>query len=67
MLIRTENKSGEAKIRYLDADLELLTPGDYVICAVTGQKIPLAGLRYWSVEHQEPYIDAAAAAQRMVR
>lgn len=67
MLKRTDKNSGEAKIRYLDADLELLTPGDYVVCAVTGRKIPLAGLRYWSVELQEAYIDAAAAAQRMVK
>ncbi|MEM6654087.1 MAG: DUF2093 domain-containing protein, partial [Pseudomonadota bacterium] len=54
------------KIRYLDADLELLSPGDYVICAVTGRKIPLAALRYWSVDRQEAYIDAAAAASQMV-
>ncbi|MEM9842318.1 MAG: DUF2093 domain-containing protein, partial [Pseudomonadota bacterium] len=36
------------------------------ICAVTGRKIPLAALRYWSVDRQEAYIDAAAAASRMV-
>ncbi|MEO1305174.1 MAG: DUF2093 domain-containing protein [Pseudomonadota bacterium] len=66
MLKKTDRQPGEAKIRYLDADLELLSPGDYVICAVTTQKIPLAALRYWSVERQEAYIDAAAAASRMV-
>ncbi len=53
-------------MRYLDADLELLSPGDFVVCAVTGRKIPLAALRYWSVDRQEAYIDAAAAAQRMI-
>ena len=66
MLKKTDRQPGEAKIRYLDADLELLSPGDYVICAVTARKIPLAALRYWSVDHQEAYIDAAAAATRMV-
>nr|WP_070958508.1 DUF2093 domain-containing protein [Hyphomonas sp. Mor2] len=65
MLKKTDRKPGEAKIRYLDADLELLSPGDYVICAVTGRKIPIAALRYWSVDHQEAYVDAAAAATRM--
>ena len=65
MLKKTDRQPGEAKIRYLDADLELLSPGDYVICAVTGRKIPIAALRYWSVDHQEAYIDAAAAATRM--
>lgn len=67
MLKTTDKQSGEARVRYLDADLELLSPGDYVTCAVTGRKIPLAALRYWSVDHQEAYIDAAAAAQRMVK
>lgn len=66
MLKKTDNPGGEAKIRYLDADLELISPGDYVVCAVTGRKIPLAALRYWSVDRQEAYVDAAAAAQRMV-
>ncbi len=66
MLKKNDRQPGEAKIRYLDADLDLISPGDYVICAVTGRKIPLAALRYWSVDLQEAYVDAAAAAARMV-
>lgn len=66
MLTRTGKPAGEAKLRYLDADLEVIEPGDYVTCAVTGRKIPLQALRYWSVDHQEAYVDAAAAASRMV-
>lgn len=66
MLTRTGKPSGEARLRYLDADLDVIEPGDYVTCAVTGRKIPLAGLRYWSVDLQEAYADAAAAASRMV-
>lgn len=66
MLKKSKTLPGEAKVRYLDADLELQSPGDYVICAVTGRKIPLAALRYWSVDLQEAYIDAAAAAERML-
>ncbi|MEE2878256.1 MAG: DUF2093 domain-containing protein [Pseudomonadota bacterium] len=67
MLTRTGKTSGEAKLRYLDADLEVIEPGDYVTCAVTGRKIPLQALRYWSVDLQEAYIDAAAASSRMVQ
>ena len=66
MLKKTERQSGEARLRYLDADLEMIEPGDYVVCAVTQRKIPLAALRYWSVDLQEAYVDAAAAAERMV-
>ena len=53
--------SGEAKIHYGTPDFTVMTPGAYVLCAVTGDKIPLANLRYWSVERQEAYKDAAAA------
>jgi hypothetical protein len=28
---------------------------------VTGARIPLLELRYWSVARQEPYVDAAAS------
>ncbi|MEM9667457.1 MAG: DUF2093 domain-containing protein [Pseudomonadota bacterium] len=65
MLKTPSRQPGEARVRYLDADLQVLSPGDYVICAVTDRKIPLQALRYWSVEHQEAYIDAAAALSRM--
>ena len=42
----------------------MLVPGDFVRCAVTGQRIPLSELRYWSVEHQEPYASAAISFRR---
>ncbi|MHB0952225.1 MAG: DUF2093 domain-containing protein [Allorhizobium sp.] len=51
----------EAKIRYLDADFQILSPGSYVICAMTGKPIMIDELRYWSVARQEPYADAAAS------
>ncbi len=54
---------GEAKLRYLDGDFQVVQPGSFVRCAVTGQAIPLTELRYWSVDHQEPYIDAVAASR----
>lgn len=53
--------SREAKIRYLDGDFQVLSPGAYVLCAVTGEKIAIDELRYWSVARQEPYVDAAAS------
>ncbi|MFD1327358.1 DUF2093 domain-containing protein [Mycoplana ramosa] len=53
--------SREAKIRYLDGDFQILMPGAYVVCAVTGEQIPIDELRYWSVARQEAYVDAAAS------
>ena len=54
---------GEAAIQYLDGDYRILKPGAFVLCAVTGQQIPLTELRYWSVERQEPYAGPDIAAQ----
>ena len=56
----------EARIHYLAGTFRILGAGDHVRCAETGVAIPLDELRYWSVERQEPYIDAAAslAAER---
>ena len=59
----------EARILYDDATFQLVSHGDHVRCAVTGAKIPLAELKYWSVARQEPYVDAAASleAERRAR
>jgi hypothetical protein len=50
-----------ARIHYMAGTFRILASGDHVVCAVTGQRIPLHELRYWSVERQEPYIDAEAS------
>lgn len=54
----------EAQVRYLDADFQVLSPGSFVRCAVTGRPIPLDELRYWNAERQEAYIDAEASLKR---
>ena len=54
---------GEAKIKYLDGDFDVILPGNHVICAVTGKPIALEDLRYWSVDRQEAYVDADASMQ----
>lgn len=61
----TLGSSEEAVIEYDDGDFHIVRPGAYVVCAVTGAKIPLKALRYWSVDQQEPYVDAAAATKGM--
>ncbi len=52
-----------AKLRYLDGTFRLLSDGDHVLCAVTGARIALEDLRYWSVARQEAYADAAASLE----
>jgi hypothetical protein len=52
-----------ARVRYLAGTFRLLSHGDHVICAVSGARIPLHELKYWSVERQEAYADAAASLE----
>ena len=61
---RSSGFKGEAKVKYLDGEVQVLTPGDFVRCAVTGRNIALEELRYWSVELQEAYADAASSLKR---
>lgn len=53
-----------AKLRYLSGSFQVVAPGDYVVCAVSGARLPLANLRYWSAELQEPYASAEVAVAR---
>ncbi len=50
-----------ARLHYLAGTFRVLSEGDHVICAVSGASIPLHEIRYWSVERQEPYVDAQAS------
>jgi hypothetical protein len=52
-----------ARVHYMAGTFRVLSDGDHVVCAVTGERIPLHELRYWSVERQEPYVDAAASLE----
>ena len=55
---------GEAQVRYLDGEFQVVSAGDFVRCAVTGQPINLPDLRYWSVELQEAYASAEVSLKR---
>ena len=57
------NLGAEAKVKYLDGDFIIEVPGTHVFCAVTGKPILMEMLRFWNVDLQEPYIDAAASLQ----
>ncbi len=58
-----DGSGGEARIQFSDADFDIIVPGSYIACAITGVKIPLGSLRYWNVDRQEAYADAAAASK----
>ncbi len=54
-----------ARLQYLTNNFRVLVDGDFVPCAVTGARIPLDELKYWSAARQEAYADAAAATEAL--
>ncbi len=61
MLMNSRNQA--ARLHYMSNGFRLLSGGDHVLCAVTGSRIALDELRYWSVLRQEAYVDATASAK----
>ncbi len=45
----------EAKLKYLNADFQVLREGEFVRCSVSGDPIRLENLKYWDVERQLPF------------
>ena len=59
--------SGEraATLLFGPNSFRVIRPGHFVLCAVTGEPIPLEALRYWSVERQEAYATPEIATSRL--
>jgi hypothetical protein len=57
------NRDRIARLHYMPYSFRVLQAGDHVLCAVTGQRIALQDLRYWSIARQEPYASADASVQ----
>lgn len=54
-----------ARLHYLPNSFRMLSPGDHVLCAVSGARIPIEQLRYWSVERQQAYASPEIAIEAM--
>ena len=50
-----------ARLHYMANGHRVLSPGDHVLCAVSGEKIAIDDLRYWSVARQQAYATAQIA------
>ena len=55
-------KNKLAKLKYLPNNFNILESGDHVICAISGKKIMLEDLTYWSVDKQEAYLSYIEAS-----
>ena len=56
-----------AMLFYQANGFRVLSPGNHVVCAATGEKVALEVLRYWSVERQEAYASAEVATRHLLR
>lgn len=63
MLVSNSNRT--ARLHYMANGFRVLSQGDHVLCAVSGQRIPLDSLRYWNVARQEAYASAQIAMEAM--
>jgi hypothetical protein len=59
------SRDQEAKLQYGPGEFRVVTPGSYVTCAVTGARIALEDLKYWSAGFQEAYASPEAVQIRM--
>lgn len=57
------NRDQPARLHYMAYSYRVLSPGDHVLCAVSGKRIALEDLRYWSIARQEPYASAEYSVQ----
>ena len=64
MNVHERDLGEQAVLHYGDGDYAVLKPGRYVLCAVTGRKIPLEALRYWSPVLLEAYAGPKEATKR---
>lgn len=65
-MLMSSNTARPARLHYMANGFRVLTPGDHVVCAVSGEPIPLEALRYWSVAQQQPYATTELATQAML-
>ena len=59
------NRSQPARLYYMANGFRVLSQGDHVVCAVSGEAISLDSLRYWSVARQEAYASAEIATRAL--
>lgn len=59
------NTDRPARLHYMANGFRVLSAGDHVVCAVSGARIALEELRYWSVARQEAFATAAIASEAL--
>ncbi|KQM64354.1 hypothetical protein ASE75_10290 [Sphingomonas sp. Leaf17] len=59
------NSARPARLHYMANGFRVLSAGDHVACAVSGARIPLEDVRYWSVARQEAFATPEIASEAL--
>ena len=54
-----------ARLHYMANGFRVLSTGNHVVCAISGERVALEELRYWSVARQEAYATPELATQAL--
>ena len=57
----------KAKLKFYPNNFEIVEKGDYVICAISGKKIPLNELTYWNVEFKRHTILLKKLKKKLIK
>ena len=63
MLMSSNDRA--ATLQYGPNGFRVINPGSHVVCAVSGDRIALEALRYWSAARQEAYASPELATRRL--
>lgn len=58
---------GLAMLRYDTPHFDVLRPGQFVLCAISGERVALEDLKYWSAEFQEAYRGPVEATRSFLK
>jgi len=64
-MMLVSNSDRPARLHYMANGFRVIAPGDHVVCARSGARVPLDILRYWSVARQEAYATAQLASDAL--
>jgi hypothetical protein len=62
-MLRSLTRSRLARLHYLPGTYRVLSPGDHVLCALSGVTISMDELRYWCPHRQQAYATADLAVE----
>ena len=60
------NKSIDDKmalLKYRKGEFDVIHDGQYVLCSISGKKIEISDIKYWSVDKQEAYVSPEFALE----